>query len=155
MDNGSKIKMPDFLVECRLQKALLVIISISNLLQCCLRSDTRKIITIWYSKIYLINFRGTFSKENTGFDENLAKLPEVVGHWFQCPTITLMATRSCVTLKPMHTSPDWNRFVQKTKKVKIVQICKSLTLLMASIHGASNMIIYRAKVITRWMLWVP
>ena len=31
-------------------------------------------------------FRRTFSRENTGFDENLAKLPEVVGHWFQCPT---------------------------------------------------------------------
>ena len=29
---------------------------------------------------------------------------------------------------PLHTSPDWNRFVQKTKKAKVFQICKNLTL---------------------------
>ena len=28
-------------------------------------------------------------QENTGCDENLAKLSEVVGHWFQCPTTLL------------------------------------------------------------------
>ena len=54
-----------------------------------------------------------------------------------------------------HTSPDWNRFVQKTKKVKVVQICKSLTLFISSIYGPSKIIIYRGIIITRWMLWVP
>ena len=54
----------------------------------------------------------------------------------------------------MHTSPDWNRLVQKTKKDKVVQICKSLTILMSSLHGPSKMNIYRAITMTRLMLGV-
>ena len=46
-----------------------------------LASFLNSALYIWYSKIYLINFRGTFSEENTESDKNLAKLLEVVGQW--------------------------------------------------------------------------
>ena len=49
----------------------------------------------------------------------------------------------------MHTGPEWDRFVQKTKKVKVVQIYKNLAILMSFIFGLSNMIIYRAITMTR------
>ena len=54
----------------------------------------------------------------------------------------------------VHTSPEWNRFVQKTKRVKVVQIYKNLTFFMSSIQGPSRMAIYVTIFITRKMLWV-
>ena len=36
-------------------------------------------ITIWYSKIYLVNFRGTISRENTECDKKFVKWPKPCG----------------------------------------------------------------------------
>ena len=53
----------------------------------------------------------------------------------------------------LHTSPEWNRFVQKTKTFKVIQICKKIRIFISSIQGPSNMIIYRSIIIARKILW--
>ena len=52
----------------------------------------------------------------------------------------------------LHTGPEWNCFVKKTYKVKILQTCKNLTRLLSSIYRASKMIIYRAISMTLGVL---
>ena len=61
---------------------------------------------------------------------------------------------SNIFFPPVHSGPEWNRFVQKTKKVKVVQVCKTLTFFISSIQGSSKTVVFRTIIIIRKALFV-
>ena len=69
-----------------------------------------------------------------------------------CQKTRSTKNRFCHPFRPLHSRPELNRFVQKTKNVKVVQICKKLTIFISSIQGPSKMLIYRSIIMARKFL---
>ena len=60
----------------------------------------------------------------------------------QCLILTYLESW-ILQIGPLHSGPEWNRFVQKTNYDRIYQICPNLTVFVSSFHGEIISIVFR------------